>query len=180
MGGANRGLAVRFCGPLGRYLCHKYAQNRFAENGQGVTDTSDGQPEQHVGFSKCNLGEYLFHSWAAPSSAEGIIQVLLVPGAYAKKTLHMRIPELRVNKISFIYGATDWMDSKHAQVVLNRIREAGCRQVRFQANALVPYIVENSGHQICIDNPEGFAKAICEVVKKPHLTMAAVPPLSSS
>ncbi|KAK3283865.1 hypothetical protein CYMTET_8461 [Cymbomonas tetramitiformis] len=113
--GASPQQAMRTLGPLGRAQVLHYPHRRFYENNQW-TDS----------YTKEKLGEYLYHMAAAPGSGEHMLTTLMLPGAFAKAPLVERIPKLKVNHISFIYGKSDWMDCNAAEDAMRIIKGEDC------------------------------------------------------
>ena len=58
------------------------------------------------------LADYIYHGWReGPASAEGAIAALH-PGAWGKKPLSQRLPQIPVTRIEMIYGVREWMDMR--------------------------------------------------------------------
>jgi cardiolipin-specific phospholipase len=108
------------------------------------------------------IGNYMYHSSAAPGSGEYALAHILAPGAYAHAPLAERLPALaeRAIPIDFIYGedGKDWMSGMHAADLV-------------ESGALPPTTrvlrVEGAGHQLILDDPRGFAAAM-ESIRAPH------------
>ena len=62
------------------------------------------------------IQEYLYNNWiSGPPSVGGHAHTsLLKPGAWAKKPLELRIPNMKVANINFVYGVQDWMTPGNA------------------------------------------------------------------
>merc|ERR1711879_72234 len=62
-------------------------------------------------------------------------------------------------KIDFIYGETDWMTSAHA-----------CKLKRENAIKCDVFINENCGHQLILENYQGFGQLLGSIVSKGLIT----------
>jgi cardiolipin-specific phospholipase len=99
------------------------------------------------------LHDYIYHISAQPGSGEYALGSLLLPGAWARRPLANRVHDLKV-PTSFIYGKDDWMDYRGALSVLDR----------FKVPTRIA-LVENAGHHLYLDNPEGFnASLLAEIL----------------
>ena len=91
---------------------------------------------------------------------------LLQAGAYAKQPLMERIPKLRIPKVDFIYGESDWMSPRHGLAL--RDRRAAAAQAAKPYDSVGPQItvriLENAGHNALIDTPIAFVKAFVAAV----------------
>ncbi|ETV95922.1 hypothetical protein, variant 1 [Aphanomyces invadans] len=96
--------------------------------------------------------KYNYHNWAGKRSGEVAMYTHLLPRAYAKRPLkHMLVPSRLQMPISFIYGedGNDWMNSSHAAKVIPGLTQH-----------TVLHKVPSAGHQVFMDNPEGFNEAL--------------------
>jgi cardiolipin-specific phospholipase len=121
-------------GPFGPPFCGDLVEYRF------------GQIPHQKEFA-----EYLYQVNAAPSSGEAILFKLFLQGAYAKQPLIDRMKELRC-PVTFLYGRHDWMDVRAGRNASEIIRTEGFRSY--------VYVVEDAGHQLFVENPPLFCKAI--------------------
>ncbi|KAJ3075702.1 hypothetical protein HK102_005547 [Quaeritorhiza haematococci] len=127
------GTVVRFAGPFGPQLVHKYTSRRFAYL------PHDESKDFH---------DYVYHISALPGSGEYALSGLLLPGAWARKPLLDRLANLKM-PTSFFYGVGDWMDYKAA--------------LEASGNMKVPHKicrVGNAGHHLYLDNPDAFNAAL--------------------
>jgi len=119
---------LRIAGPYGSSLLRKYTEVRYGHLDQDEKET---------------VHQYLYHTLVAPNSHK-YLSSILAPGAWAKKPLADRLPNLTM-PVSFIYGSHDWMDWRAAEV---------CRRHMQVSTTLIK--VPNSGHNIFVDAPEQF------------------------
>eukprot|EP00568_Trieres_chinensis_P004153 CAMPEP_0183294822 /NCGR_PEP_ID=MMETSP0160_2-20130417/2994_1 /TAXON_ID=2839 ORGANISM="Odontella Sinensis, Strain Grunow 1884" /NCGR_SAMPLE_ID=MMETSP0160_2 /ASSEMBLY_ACC=CAM_ASM_000250 /LENGTH=453 /DNA_ID=CAMNT_0025456191 /DNA_START=104 /DNA_END=1465 /DNA_ORIENTATION=+ len=110
------------------------------------------------------LAEYLYTNSILPGSGEFSLNRLLNPMAYAKSPTVYRIPDLKVGKISFVYGQNDWMDPSGGMEVMRLVEER-----RKSGDKTVPkvevYGVRNAGHLLMLENWEGFNAAVMAAVR---------------
>jgi len=69
---------------------------------------------------------------------------------------HLRLGSAEVPfPVSIVFGDKDWMDSRGSYTIVskNKFFEAGDSQL---------HILENAGHQLFMDNPEGFVKLVTD------------------
>jgi cardiolipin-specific phospholipase len=90
----------------------------------------------------------MYHMTADVGSGEYALGTLMRPGAWAKEPLHDRLPELSM-PVTFVYGSDDWMDHRHAEDASMRMR-VPVKIIR----------VPDSGHQLYLEQPEAFNKAV--------------------
>jgi cardiolipin-specific phospholipase len=102
------------------------------------------------------LSQYAYQIFRLRGSGEYALAYLLAPGAYARRPLMERVKQLQndsvLKKITWIYGSYDWMD-------VDAGREAAERLGDIKTDVVV---VEKAGHNVHLDNPEGFNKVIFE------------------
>jgi len=103
------------------------------------------------------LSEYAYQIFRLKGSGEFALAYLLAPGAYARRPLMERVKGLRgdgvLKRVSWIYGSYDWMDvdaGKEASELLEEDLDL-VSQV---------HVVERAGHNVHLDNPEGFNRII--------------------
>lgn len=144
---------ARFAGPYGPQLVTNVLARRISFMPQssalrsGSVDLND-------------LSDYIYHNWALKASGEKTMATHLAPGAYAVRPLvDMLQPEDVKMPLTFIYGGeSDWMDFRHGQKVVERFRAHG-REAEL-------YLVPFSGHQVFLDNPVDFNRAVVESLVK--------------
>lgn len=134
--------------------------------------TSFGE-ERGVGWRGEVLGEFLYGTWMGGGPAERVVQELLLPGAWARRPLHGRIPRLQIPKISFVYGSVDWMDASAGQKVVDAYSETGevqrRRRIGFEVERGEVAIVDRAGHQLFVDHPGNFISTLWNVLERPNL-----------
>ena len=97
------------------------------------------------------ITDYLYENASLPGSGEYVLHYTLGPFAYAKQPLLDRIPKLKVSKISFLYGVSDWMDPVGGLQV---------RELKSSHQSIDVYSVSNSGHLLMLENPNEFNAAL--------------------
>ena len=127
-----------------RNMIDKYVEGRLPQ----VTCSNERQV----------LGDYLFHSAMLPGSGEFSLNRILKPGAYARKPMVSRIPNLNVSNVSFAYGQYDWMDSSGGLEVQRRCEEM--RRSGKEAPQVEVFGVSKAGHMLQIENWEETNAAI--------------------
>jgi len=104
------------------------------------------------------LGDYLYSNAMLPGSGENCLNRILKPGAYARKPTVDRIPRLKVDNVSFVYGQNDWMDPTGGLEVQRR-----CHKLR-SAGEVAPEVevhgVRDAGHLLMLENWEEFNSAV--------------------
>ena len=130
---------VRSSGRFGQYLLRQYALKRFP--------TVQGQDND-------DMFDYILAISCMDGSGEFSINRILKPGAWARRPLGRKLHQLTMPTM-FIYGQHDWMDSTVPRqlYVDNKLPEGS-----------TVYTLENAGHQLFIDNPEGFNKAVLDFI----------------
>jgi cardiolipin-specific phospholipase len=130
----------------GRYLVEGYVRNRLP----AITDPE----EQAV------LAEYMYTGSILPGSGEYVQNRLLEPGAIAKNPCLHRIPQLKVKKISFLYGTKDWMDVQGGLDVQTKCREKRAADGNNAVPNINVYQVRNAGHLLQLENSTAFNAAV--------------------
>lgn len=136
----------------GRRLVEGYVRNRLPV----IQDPE----EQHI------LSEYMYTGNILPGSGEYGLSRLLLPGAIAKQPGLHRIPNLRVKKVSFLYGAFDWMDVNGGLSV-----QAACAQKNLLGESVPQvsvYQVPKAGHLLMLENPNAFNAAVAIAAGRRH------------
>eukprot|EP00941_MAST-03F_sp_MAST-3F-sp1_P006345 g6345.t1 len=132
--------------PFGRTMLDKiYVNRRFRDDDWIV---------------KKQISDYIEACWNHGNISVGgyAHATLLKPGAWAKRPIGNRIVKLQVPHVSFIYGAHDWMDSRHAQRVIDVAKE---KKSKTEYELL---IIQGAGHNVHIDQPCAAAMAILSAV----------------
>jgi cardiolipin-specific phospholipase len=122
---------------LDRWMVNTYTSRRMGS----VNDGADIQK---------SFNDYLHMSWAAPACGEAAMNVILSPGAWARKPLMKRLPLITAPTV-FIYGSHDWMDPTAARTAVPTMLLSPEKEV---------LILEGAGHQMFVDNPEGFSDCV--------------------
>ena len=104
------------------------------------------------------MEEYLFQILLRQSSTEYALFMQVDPGLHAHAPLdhpeQLRNPDLPF-PVSFIYGTRDWMDSRGALEIVkaNKFFASGESQL---------HVLPDAGHQLFMNNPEGFIKLVVD------------------
>lgn len=105
---------------------------------------------------------YFYGSWTSGANSAGgyAHATILQPGglgelAYARNPLGpQRIPQLKVGRISALYGDRDWMDWRNMAAVKQEIsKRGGGPEVEILH-------VASASHNMQVDNPLGFVDAV--------------------
>lgn len=107
--------------------------------------------EQHA------VADYLFYNNVLPGSGEYCINRILHANVLAKKpTLH-RIPHLKVDSVTFLYGTNDWMNPMGGLAVQEACEEKRRTSTTTKSAPKVDvYAVRNAGHLLMLENWEEF------------------------
>ena len=124
---------IRLFGPAGPALVRQYTRNRLA-------DMCSDEREM--------IEEYIYHISAQPGSGEYALSRILHPNAWAKVPLCDRVKDLKM-PTTFIYGTEDWMEYQHAMKAV--------QNMTVQSRIIM---IQNAGHHLQFDNPEGFNNAV--------------------
>jgi cardiolipin-specific phospholipase len=95
---------------------------------------------------------YRYHITSSTGSGEYALASVLSPGAYARKPLIHRLPELKMPTV-FIYGAIDWMDYRSA--------EEASKKMSVYTKI---YRINEGGHHMYLDNHDEFNDVVTEVL----------------
>jgi hypothetical protein len=101
------------------------------------------------------LAEYLYsNNGVLPGSGEYCLPKLLKPSVFGRIPLQYRIPLLKVQSCTFLYGDIDWMDVNGGLDV-----EEACKQRKLN-NMSSPdvdvYQVSKAGHLLMLENNDEF------------------------
>ena len=77
-------------------MAQNYVQNRLPE----ISDPEESK----------TVADYLYYNATLPGSGEQFLKSVLTSRILAREPLIARIPNLKVDRVSFLYGSTDWMD----------------------------------------------------------------------
>jgi abhydrolase domain-containing protein 5 len=135
---------VRMAGPLGPSIAADYIQRKFGPRSAGGHLS---EPESEA------LQQYCFHCLAgggrgAVANPPPHHALFFGPGAKCYAPLASRLDDLEC-PMSFVYGLYDWMDWRDA----DRVRHSLSRPATLG-------LVENAGHHVYLENPEGFHDAL--------------------
>lgn len=158
-GGNTAGAALELDDTLG---AASKLERRAAAAGMSASSSSSS-------FPKPVVADYLYHICAAAGSGEFAFARLFDQSGFAYKPLIHSLPSISQGPavgegapaahrvpISFLYGSHDWMDVKAGIATSNIINAQGGRAQTLQ--------VKKAGHQLFIDNPTDFLRAVKEAV----------------
>lgn len=161
---------VRLIGPWGPKPVTGYVTRRFligpAADEEATPTTAEAGLETSAAIAeridqgrlklpKRDVAEYLYHLCAQPGSGEYALPRVLNTNVYAYDPLENRMGDSEISRATFLYGDHDWMDES-----------AGRRTVRSMNNrpngddTAQLIVIPNAGHQMMIDNPDGFHRAV--------------------
>ena len=154
---------VRLAGPLGPAIASDYIQKKFGPHSEGG----------HLTEAEAAILElYCFHCLAG--GGRGAVAhppphhaLFFGPGALCYFPLSARLNALPA-PITFVYGLFDWMDWRDAE----RTRQSLSRAATLS-------LVENAGHHVYLENPEGFRDALAHILREhlPACARAAAAPI---
>ncbi|KAJ1455035.1 Alpha/Beta hydrolase protein [Pelagophyceae sp. CCMP2097] len=133
--GTTPGYVVRGLGPFGDLLVRNYVQRRFRE---GVL-MRDEEAEALTSYLQC-----IMH---LPGASEQAMSQILGPIAAAKVPLGPLVEQLGC-PVTYVYGASDWMQPARGLRSAERMAAAGK-----DARCLV---LKNAGHYPFLDQPDAF------------------------
>ena len=90
-----------------------------------------------------------------PGSGEHCLNKVLYPGAFAKRPSEYRIPNLKVPKVTFLYGETDWMDPRGGLIVQRK-----CQAQPDSSPEVDVYSIRKAGHLLMLENWMEFNAAV--------------------
>lgn len=94
------------------------------------------------------LIEYWYQLSVAPGSGEFSLSTILQSGAYARRPLWDRLPDVKQD-VTFLYGDRDWMDWRAASELRKQMK--GKTELA---------VLEGAGHHLYYDRPEEFLEHI--------------------
>ncbi|CAF2732566.1 unnamed protein product [Rotaria sp. Silwood2] len=169
----NRGYTpqsiVRLIGPIGPRPVTAYVTRRFLI-GPAAEDTPSTASEAGLETSaaiadqidkgtlklpKDDVAQYLYHLCAQPGSGEYALPRVLKSNVFAYNPLENRLKDSDVSRVTFFYGDHDWMDTEAGR----RTVESLNRRIN-SSNSARLIVIPRAGHQMMIDNPDGFHDAI--------------------
>jgi cardiolipin-specific phospholipase len=127
------------CRTLPEYKGQQFVQNYVERRLPEISDADEQKA----------LADYLFYNAVLPGSAEYSIHKFLNSNILAYKPLLHRIPKLQVKNVSFMYGATDWMDMS-AGLSTQRL----CESQRNNGGSpdVNVFMVRDAGHLLMLQN----------------------------
>lgn len=144
---------ARFVGPYGPQLVSNILHKRIS-----FMPTNSAMRDGSLDLN--DLSEYLYHNWALKPSGERTMTTHLAPGAHAVRPLIDTLsPEVIKMPLTFIYGGgSDWMDYRHGLKVVEKFERGGKNAALFR--------VPDAGHQVFLDNPEGFNRVLVDCLSQ--------------
>lgn len=102
------------------------------------------------------LADYIFHGWTEGRESAGcVLGALLHPGAWGKKPLAGRLPELKIGQLEMIYGESDWMDVRHG----NEVANATSQNIDRKHPTVVVQLID-AGHYAHVQAVPAFCQAL--------------------
>mmetsp|Transcript_59003 Transcript_59003/g.140896 ORF Transcript_59003/g.140896 Transcript_59003/m.140896 type:complete len:350 (-) Transcript_59003:14-1063(-) len=145
-GGLTPGKILRRLGPFGPSLMRTYVSGRFREGHLLSVE------EQEL------FGTYAYEVLAQPPCAEQCLNLLLQPGAWARKPLGPVVEALQWPPVSWIYGESDWMRPTHGQASASRMQDQG--------KSAECFVVPHAGHYSFLDRPDICNEIILRICKQ--------------
>lgn len=110
-------------------------------------------------FDESALADYIHNGFTeGPSSGDRVLGAILHPGAWGKRPLCERLSRLRVDRLEFIYGETDWMDVRHGNGVVDNCGP--------ESPQMWVQLVPAAGHYAHLENVSGFISALSRALGK--------------
>ncbi|RLN98830.1 hypothetical protein BBJ28_00001410 [Nothophytophthora sp. Chile5] len=114
------------------------------------------------------FAEYCYHNWALEASGDIAVHTHLhpvrtsaAPSFPAPRTplCDVLVPEKWALPVTFLYGGgPDWMPKEHGEAVVQRLQTSKGHYASFRTVPL-------SGHQVFMDNPSAFNRAVAQAVR---------------
>ena len=98
--------------------------------------------------------DYLYNNASLPGSGEYALNRILTHYAMGRKPIVRRIPHLKLPRVTFLYGQSDWMDSTGGLQV-----EQACQQIP-NAPFIDVYEIPRAGHLLMLENWESFNASV--------------------
>jgi len=95
------------------------------------------------------ISSYFYQILLRPGSGEFALRVMFKYCLFTDKPIVKMLPEMKRNgiEVSFYFGSKDWMDNAYGgEKVSDTLKGLGEKV----------YIIENSDHQLALDNPVHF------------------------
>ncbi len=119
-------------------MAQSYVQRRLPE----IADPEESE----------TVADYLYYNAVLPGSGEYFLRSILTSRILAKKPLISRIPNLKVDSVTFLYGDSDWMDFSgglNTQRLCEKLYERGIKPTP----KVSVYMVPRAGHLLMLQNP---------------------------
>eukprot|EP00980_Cylindrotheca_fusiformis_P003454 scaffold770_cov109-Cylindrotheca_fusiformis.AAC.21 len=104
------------------------------------------------------IADYLYCNAIILGAGEYMLNRILMASSHAKVPTVDRIPHLKVKNVSFLYGATDWMETDGGVMVLNQ-----CRAKETPSPSIDVFEVNDAGHLLMMDNWKGFQGGVLTI-----------------
>jgi len=115
------------------------------------------------------IADYLYQNASLPGSGEFALNRILQVNTIARYPLISRIPRLKIPQVTFLYGDSDWMDSRGGLDVQSRCSQiAGAPQIQVLE-------VPRAGHLLMLENYELFNAGVVLGGLGPSALSAYVP-----
>lgn len=134
-------------------------RNMPGKRGRGMVDNY--VDKRMPGFDLADrkaLADYLYYNAVLPGTGEYMLNRLLEASSHAKVPTVDRIPHLKVQNVSFLYGATDWMETDGGVEVLEK-----CRSTDSESPSIDVFEVLDAGHLLMLDNWQGFQGGVLTI-----------------
>jgi cardiolipin-specific phospholipase len=128
-------------------MAQNYVRNRLPE----ISDPEESK----------TVADYLYYNAVLPGSGEQFLQSVLTSRILAKKPLIARIPNLKVDSVSFLYGSTDWMDITGG-LNTQRLCETLHQHDAGHSPKASVYLVPSAGHLLMLQNPQSTSMGMIE------------------
>eukprot|EP00301_Raphidiophrys_heterophryoidea_P016377 c25944_g1_i1.p1 GENE.c25944_g1_i1~~c25944_g1_i1.p1 ORF type:complete len:394 (-),score=73.15 c25944_g1_i1:84-1265(-) len=151
---------IRGLGPFGKRLMRKLLERRI-----NMYPQKSAARSANIDL----LCEVMFQSWSLPESGERAMNAMLIPGAYAKSPLLVRLeqnmqpPDVPPSTLplSLIYGSPnhDWMQPEYGDKLCRHMKET--RGAVYASSRQV----SEAGHMVAMDNPLEFQLTLIEEIE---------------
>eukprot|EP00529_Nitzschia_sp_RCC80_P022675 CAMPEP_0113498148 /NCGR_PEP_ID=MMETSP0014_2-20120614/31002_1 /TAXON_ID=2857 /ORGANISM="Nitzschia sp." /LENGTH=486 /DNA_ID=CAMNT_0000392121 /DNA_START=116 /DNA_END=1576 /DNA_ORIENTATION=+ /assembly_acc=CAM_ASM_000159 len=106
------------------------------------------------------VADYLYYNSMLSGSGEFFVHSILNGMVMARSPLHFRIPNLKVDSVTFLYGQVDWMDISGGLNTQTTCETINMNDDGHQAPDVEVYMVPNAGHLLMLENWEGTNNGI--------------------
>jgi cardiolipin-specific phospholipase len=132
---------------------HGMAQNYVTRRLPEISDPDESK----------TVADYLYYNSVLPGSGEYFVHNILNGMVMARRPLQFRIPNLRVDSVTFLYGSTDWMDISgglNTQTTCEAINQQNIGDSQSSAPSVKVYMVPEAGHLLMLQNWQGTNNVI--------------------